>query len=427
MKKTVVIHTDALRREYPANWVLAERLKLDGYRVFITSRLTTNRLVMLFPPDFLILSHVFSYGVDFLLKIKNKGTKIFANEVEGEVEGNDVGISGTYPANVNYDIFEGIFVWGHWSKKWLNENRSVPLSRVHAIGCTRLSLLPYVSTDRKKSKIGFISRFEILNPFDARHAFENLVVIDPFSARGQSYLERNNVDAECFAICMKVIQSLISEGIQVIIRPHPNEDINTYNFLQEHFGPMLTIDKGPDYTNFLNQVTHIFAPLSSAFTEPYLLKKPIVSTLGMQKNKYEVAHQQPFSTSFSKAAYEPIDIKSAVDLLKNTNIEAKQDLNLDKQLSSMYALENSDDPIEALIFVINQTTTSLSYKQRVLTQLTAPFKLAIDLLYIVYCLARKHPIMSFRTLRQYHYNAFIHKPTKFMKNVVVEIKKGKGK
>ncbi len=421
MKKTVIIHTDALRREYPANWVLAERLKLDGYRVFITSRLTTNRISILFPPDILILSHVFSYDGNFLLKLKNKGTKIYANEVEGEIEGNDVGISGTYPDYINYEIFDGIFVWSHWSRKWLNEKRSVPLSRVHAIGCTRLSLLPYVSTARDKPVIGFISRFEVFNPFDGRHQFENLLLIDPFSARGQSYLERNNVDAECFAIGMKVVTKLIDKGISVIIRPHPNEDLAPYNYLQDHFGPLLTIDMGPDYTGFLNQVTHIFAPLSSAFTEPYLLKKPIISTLGMQKNKYEVEHQQPFATSFSKASYEPKDVSSALDLLQDNNLEAKQDEELDKQLSSMYALENNSDSIEDLLRVISKVKTSLPYMQRILNNIMAPFKVGIDLVYIVYCLARKNPALAFRTLKQYHYNSIIHKPTVFMKNIAQEL------
>ena len=422
MKKTIVIHTDALRRDYPANWILAEKLKREGYKVLITSRLTTNRLTMLFPPDILILSHVFDYDIDVLLNVKNKGTKIFVNEVEGELEGNEVGISGTYPANVNYDIFEGIFVWAHWSKKWLNEKRLVPLSKIYAIGCTRLSFLPYISSAQKTPKIGFISRFEVFNPFDGRHSFENLVHIDPNSARGQSYLDRNNVDAECFAISMKVIQSLISEGIPVIIRPHPNEDVNSYKFLQDYFGPKLTIDHSHDYANFLNQVTHLFAPLSSAYTEPYLLKKPIVSTLGMQKNKYEVDHQQIFSMSFSRVVYEPIDIKSAVDLLKDPNTKAKQDLNFDKQISSMYSLENNDDPIDALISVINQTTSSLSNKKQVLNRLAAPFKLGMDLIYIVYCLVRKHPVMAFRTLRQYHYNVFFHKPSDFMKSILVDKK-----
>lgn len=417
MKKTVVIHTDALRREYPANWLIAEKLKNAGYRVFITSRLTTNRLVQLFPPDILILSHVFSYDGEFLLKIKSKGTKIYANEVEGEIEGNDVGISGTYPDDINYEIFDGIFVWSHWSRKWLNEKRSVPLSRVHAIGCTRLSLLPYVSTERIKPVIGFISRFEIFNPFDGRHQFENLLLIDPFSARGQSYLERNNVDAECFAIGMKVVTKLIDDGISVIIRPHPNEDLAPYRLVQEHFGPLLKIDAGPDYANFLNQVTHILAPLSSAFTEPYLLKKPIISTLGMQQNKYEVMHQQPFSTSFSKAAFEPKDVNTAIDLLMNHNLEAKQDAELDKQLSSMYALENKSDPVDELVKIVIREKTLLPYYQRVLNQIMAPFKLAVDLLYIVYCLARKNPVLAFRTLKQYHYNSLIHKPTIFMKNL----------
>lgn len=422
MKKTVVIHTDALRREYPANWLIAERLKLDGYRVFITSRLTTNRLVQLFPPDILILSHVFSYDQDFLLKLKARGTKIYANEVEGEIEGNDVGISGTYPDNINYEVFDGIFVWSHWSRIWLNGNRAVPLSQVHAIGCTRLSLLSYVSSMNTKPVIGFISRFEIFNPFDGRHQFENLLLINPFSARGESYLERNNVDAECFSIGMAIVSRLIDLGVTVIIRPHPNEDLKPYNLVQEHFGPLVKIDKGHDYANFLNQVTHILAPLSSAFTEPYLLKKPIISTLGMQKNKYEVKHQQPFSTSFSKAAFEPHDIDTAVDFLMNTDLVSKQDESLDKQLSSMYALENDSDPIEELISIITQVETTLSRKQRILNYMMAPFKLGIDLIYIVYCLARKDPVLAFRTLKQYHYNSLIHKPNVFMKNIRLNIK-----
>ena len=59
-RSVAVIHIDALRREYPASWLLARRLEAHGYRAILTSRTSTQRLLRLFTPDVLILSHVYA-------------------------------------------------------------------------------------------------------------------------------------------------------------------------------------------------------------------------------------------------------------------------------------------------------------------------------------------------------------------------------
>ena len=71
--KTAIIHTDAVRREYPGNWVLAQKLKDKGFEVSITSRITTKALVNLNTVDVLILSHPFTLSMTLVQKLKRKG------------------------------------------------------------------------------------------------------------------------------------------------------------------------------------------------------------------------------------------------------------------------------------------------------------------------------------------------------------------
>ena len=129
---------------------LSSDFKKNGYRVFLSSRVTSRLLTTFCTPDILILSHVFSLKQSLLNYIKLSGTLIYVNEVEGEIEGNDVGISGTYPLNVDYSNFEGILVWSDWSKKWLAKNRLVDINKIHVIGSIRNSLLKFIIPKKVK-------------------------------------------------------------------------------------------------------------------------------------------------------------------------------------------------------------------------------------------------------------------------------------
>jgi surface carbohydrate biosynthesis protein len=414
IKPTALIHTDALRREYPANWVLAKSLEAAGYNVILSSRSSTQRLLRFFTPDVVILSHVFSLSENELASLHRRGARIFSNEVEGEIEGNQLGISGTYPKEIAYQYFEKIFTWSSWSASWLVKERQVDPARVSATGSVRLSLLRHFKSRPERHRIGILSRFEIINTFDGRHPFDNLMSMDVRDARGRAYLERTVVEMESFAITCQVIESLVSKGIAVSIRPHPNEGIEAYQLLQKKYGPLLDVDSSTDYMGWLERLSTVVGTLSSAYTEPYLLGIPIVSIDALQESNYQSAHMNPFMATFSQACHRPRDLPELLEMCANQQLAAIKNPQLQQQLSAIYSLSNQVDPIEKVVLEVGHAASSAHKLSGVFAE---PAKLLLDVLSIVSCIWKKSPKLALRTHQIYNYNSLLHSPSSFMRGI----------
>ncbi|MES2510116.1 MAG: hypothetical protein V4625_09310 [Pseudomonadota bacterium] len=410
-KPTAVIHTDALRREYPANWVLAKSLEAAGYRVILTSRSSTQRLLRFFTPDVVILSHVFSLTEPELASLHARGARIFSNEVEGEIEGNELGISGTYPVEIAYQYFEKIFTWSEWSAGWLIARRHVDPLKVRAVGSVRLGLMKYFRSRPERHRVGILSRFEIINTFDGRHPFENLMEMDIHDQRGRAYLERTAVEMESFSITSKVISALVSRGVAVSIRPHPNEAIEPYDFLRKKYGPLLEVDSSNDYMGWLEKLSVVVGTLSSAYTEPYLLGVPIVSIDGLQQSNYESTHMNPFMETFSRACYRPLELGNLIELCTRPDLEAIRNPELQKQLAAIYSLDNNPDPIESVVDAVGPVSGGSLFAGF----LTPSAKLALDIISVISCIWKKSPRLALRTHLIYNYNSLLHAPSSFMR------------
>lgn len=413
-KPTVLIHTDALRREYPANWLLGKSLEARGYKVFLTSRATTHRLLKILTPDVVILSHVFTLSADLLASLHRRGVRIFANEVEGEIEGNEIGISGTYPKGVSYQYFEKIFTWSEWSAKWLVREHNLDPGRVSAVGSTRLSLLRHFRSKPDCHRIGILSRFEIINTFDARHPFENLMSMDTQNTRGRVYLERTLIEMESFSITSQIIESLVSKGIAVSIRPHPNESIEPYQLLVTKYGPLLEVDGGSDYLNWLEKLSIVVGTLSSAYTEPYLLNIPIISTEEIQENSYSASHMNPFVETFLRACYRPRSVAELVQLCSKRDLAPIADADFRERLSAIYFMGSQKDPIENISAQVGSARPGYD---SFISVFIRPIKLLVDLGVIAACVLNKNPKRAFRTHLVYNYNSVIHRPSLFMRRI----------
>lgn len=413
-RSTALIHTDALRREYPANWALAKSLEAAGYKVILSSRSSTQRLLRYFTPDVVILSHVFSLTEAELASLHQRGARIFSNEVEGEIEGNELGISGTYPREIAYRYFEKIFTWSKWSAGWLVRERQIDPARVCATGSIRLSLLRHFRPHAERRRIGILSRFEIINTFDGRHPFDNLMSMDIRDMRGRAYLERTVVEMEGFAITCQVIESLVGQGIAVSIRPHPNEGIEAYQLLQKKYGPLLDVDSSTDYMGWLQRLSAVVGTLSSAYTEPYLLGIPIVSIDALQESNYQSAHMNPFMETFSRACHRPADLASLLALCADPQLAPIRSADLQNQLSAIYSLDNPDDPIQKVVAEVGpagRTAHGLS------GFFVRPAKLLLDALSIAACALKKNPRLAFRKHVIYNYNTLLHRPSSFMRTL----------
>jgi surface carbohydrate biosynthesis protein len=418
VKPVIVIHIDALRREYFSCWLLGELFKERGYSVVLSSRISTHLLLKIITPDVLILSHVFGLRQSDLIKLRKKDCRIYVNEVEGIVF-DELGVSTTYPDDIEYGLFKDIFVWNTWTRDWMLKNRMVEEDQVKVVGSIRNSLL-----DSKPSptlrKIGFLSRFEIINVFDRRHNFSNLLTINPESKLEDWYIDRCAIDSESFVLTKELIKKLIASGVAVSIRVHPNEDISSYDLLIDTFGPALEIDKSYDINEWLRDIAVIVGPLSTAFVEPLLQNKPVVSLDGLQS--YHYRDKDRFKTvlgQLSKYVYLPHSLDEALDLCMNVDKPYCDIRNIDVFFNDMYAFDSCDDSILALVNAVDADFNGSKMEgHKFSTPMVFFVKYFLDLLQVIRGSFSVHPIYNFKTrlrnIRNYSFNLFLHFPSKFM-------------
>lgn len=416
MRPVAVIHVDSLRREYPADWLLATRLEASGYRTILTSRTSTPRFLQAFTPDVVVLSHVFSISPALLASLRRRGVRLFVNEVEGEIEGNELGISGTYPEGVTYEAFERIFTWSDWSRRWLIEKRGLDPAHVQAVGSIRSTLLRHFAKGDHPRRVGILARFETLNFFDGRHPFHNLARLDLEHPRGRMYFERTLVDMETFAITAQVIDRLVRAGIPVTLRPHPNEDTASYRELKDKAGDLLEIDAGIDYLAWLEKVAVVVGPFTSAYTEPYLLRIPIVAIAGLQQHQFAAeGFQRHFVNTFTRACHHPKTLDELVALCADPALQPVSHPQLDCQLAQIYSLNKPTDPIEDVCAAIGRgRRTAMPSVAKLFAR---EMKVLLDLATLTRSLLSSNRRRAIRRIVQYDFNSLIHRPTASMHRI----------
>jgi surface carbohydrate biosynthesis protein len=415
MPPVVVLHVDSLRREYPSAWMLARRFKQAGCRVILTSRISTIPLLRFFTPDVLVLSHPFSLPVALLDQVLSRGVQVYVNEAEGALE-DEAAISSTYPAGfTDYSRFAGVFVWNTWSREWLAVNRRMDPSRIHPVGSIRNVLIEHMRSRPAAHTVGILSRFEIVNTFDGRHAFQNLLTVDPEDDRQRWYFDRCAIDAEAFAIVAKLIGRVTACGVPVSIRPHPNENVSSYRLLCDRFGPLVTIDASYDLTEWLSRVSVVVGPTSTAYTEAYLARIPIVTTEKIQRCHYTSTARTQVMDAFSQAAHLPATVVEAEAMCLDPALEPKTSVALDRYLAAFYQSDTESDPIGTIVGVVTANARAAA-PTAARSAIGLLLKGLIDCASLGRAVLRRHPIQTLVTMRQYHYNSVLHRPNAYMKS-----------
>ncbi|AON56554.1 hypothetical protein [Herbaspirillum seropedicae] len=414
-----LVHIDTLRREYTSAWLLAKELSRRGYRVLLTSRLSTGLLLKLLAPDVLVLTHTFTLPNAVKRMARARGTRIYVNIVEEVIE-DETYMSIMYRPDVEVENFDGIFTWSEWARDWVIKNTKLDAQRVHCVGSIRNSVLKRLPERKKTGVVGLLSRFESLNTWDRRHPFIDLMGIDAEDTSNidtRYYFEKKLIDAEAFSLTCKLIRQLIAAGQKVAIRPHPNEFKDSYHLLEKEFGSNLLIDDSRDICEFLAGVDVVVGPVSSAYTEAYIAGIPIVSLHNMQRYRYQDPEIYDSLDRLSAGSYLPKTVAEAVQLCLQDGLSPKRSPDLDKYLDAFYSLNGHPDPVSDMADIIARGQSRLSASSRFFNRMAAPLRLGIDVLRLIQSLSFGRKKVPFPVLRQYHYNGLLHEPSSFMEHL----------
>jgi surface carbohydrate biosynthesis protein len=408
---TAIIHTDAVRREFPGNYVLAEKLKSFGFKVSLTSRITTKIIATLTSVDILILSHPFDLDELDLLKFIQKGVKIYVVDVEGHL-GWEEAISTTYKKEDNLKIFSGILVWNQWSKDWIVQN--IGVNNVEVTGSIRTSLYNHIEVTEKTEVIGILGRFEFINVFDERHNFKLLTKHHKQGGYWREFkLRRWKYDLDLFSACLDVIDIALKLGKKVSIRPHPNENYASYEIIRKYFDGKVLIDKSPDYLEWLSNIDVLVGSTSTAFSEAYLAKIPIICMDKMIDDSYLDGYTE-WEQVNQTCAYFPNDKKELKSILSQNLLSTVSSNDFDKHLNEYYDLDNGD-AINRIISIVKSNKKIVDNKSIFQPLWLSLVTNLIDFLVLTAVIFKSILDKNYyNKFKNYHYNKFLHKPSKIV-------------
>ena len=419
----VVIHIDTFKREYFASWVLGQKLKKEGFNVLLTARHSTERLLKIFSPNIFIATHSFTIDIHLIKKLKKRGTKVFVNEAEATNENHTVSLS--YPKydnnheKMDYKLFSGIFLWNNFTLSWLLKNKNIKRENLHLTGSIRKSKYCEISKrNESKFTVGFLSRYELINTYDNRHPFDNLMTIDPEEEDYLWYYERLAIDSEAFSISFKLIKKLVKSGYNVSVRPHPNENLEAYKKLKKYFGPFLSIDTSYSINEWLSKVNVIFGTTSTAFTEAYLSNILIISSSKIQNFNFQRNNAYVnFNDNFDLAAYTPNSINEAYDMCVDKKLKPKKSSKMDYYLDEYFSIKSKIDPVDKIVEVLNFHKNKPKLMGFLYYIFQYLFVLFCDLLLVFKYIILLRSYSKLKMINNYNYNRLFHKPTSFMKNL----------
>ena len=268
-------------------------------------------------------------SIDYLYKpITEAGGSIFSLDEEGGLDFKDFHtINRRYPQEI-FKYFSCIFLWGKVQDEFLSQNRKEYKKHNFLIsGHPRFELLKekfsalhFQNSDKLKSKYGKFYLFN-MNTKYSNHIKGTDFIIENYGKRVKSIKDKIKYDQEKFSSIVSAVKKIAETlDCNVIIRPHPEENIDTYKSIFKNNDNVICKYDDNVIPWIIASEVLIHNDCTTAI-EAAILKKP---TIAYNKNiNYELTPYQPIEVSHQISnENELIDVLKSgkyVDFLNNKN------------------------------------------------------------------------------------------------------------
>jgi surface carbohydrate biosynthesis protein len=333
-------------RELQYKLYLAKKLCSIGHTCYIGSKSEINFLCKKFD-NYIYLDKGFHDGKSQILYkiIKNRGGLIYSIDEEGGVDYQDDRILKQRYKKDLFDYADKIFFWGEYQYLTLKDKVKFD-KQVLISGHPRFTLL-------KKNYLN-IYQDEVIN---IKRQFSNFVLINTNmgfgnNLKGDDFVEKNYIDRfpnikdiidfdkqklDCITSLCKEISE--KNDINIILRPHPEENIETYKKIFVNHNNISIIFSG-SVIPWLIACDILIHPDCTTAIESWILCKKSISILPENYDKALVTYI-PVEVSFK-----PSNFNEVIDIIENkVNLPLLQ--NEFDLLNSRFSLEK--DSIKIII------------------------------------------------------------------------------
>ncbi len=370
----VYFHIDELARDAIVASALKKESEARGIRLMYGNRLATDYLLRhwnIF--DAIILPSLLHFFYAFP-DAKNLPRNVFILQTEaiGQSTKTLKRLNGKYFGDepVKYDPWHqavcGYLLWGPAHLNPFHEHHPEYLSKCKVVGHPRLSRLctPHkITRTDPRPVIGFVSRFNLLSPFDnTRTPFETVVNSMRFGNKVMTVYEGSaDKDVEDmfftevidFRVMLQIMRVLDPKEYRLVVRPHPRENRGGWQRLAKKLGLNITVsDWDVPFAYWLAGIDYIITPPSTGLYDMFFHgRRPIVIDKVVPRRADHTLAQSDDNNQILEGVCRPASIEEIIQRLKSGDIPHDETLVrscLDEQVGAAIAADSITNILDAV-------------------------------------------------------------------------------
>lgn len=405
----VFLYADSLRRDLSTCLILEKALQSRGYSTFICSRRNFQRFTrFVLPSKLLLVGQVeMCAAPPFYQEMQQAGAEIYLVPSEGFASHEYYVLM--YPEKIEYDPLKAIFFWGELPRKWFLEHRKITdTKKLVRAGSTRVSIAKQYRKIIKHDgrRVGFLGRFSTLNDIYGRN-LARLLMYDATKSERAQFIGRVSAEMGAFAGYLELFDYIVNNtDYRISVRPHPNEDIATYNLLVDRYKGRFEIDGAIDVAEWMSSCKAIIGLSSTAFPDAYVAQTPVICLDKMLGTQDATLDYESYMKYMYMCSYLPASLEELKELLKRDQLPPVA-TNEFLEFFENYYLGDTE--------IVFDTIIEAASKNHVKTGIFDLLILAM-LRVVDFAMATRHKIMKKKSLT-FDYSRHYHKTSNTLKTV----------
>ena len=358
-KKWVNIRIETKSREFLSKTLIAYDLVQNGYGVVITNKFGIDGTI--FPKGAYLINSLFANGYRYIQNLKSFGHKVLFLDEEGLVYINENRyVSRVDPRSLK--LIDRVCCFGDDQARIIRENFPEDASKVVVTGNPRMNLLneylrPILFKDVQsvgsghKNYILVVSNFSIANLEGGGSTLEEKrkITANLLNVMGVNQKEEFNDHFDYIYATMHKMMDLIVAlskrfpNETIIVRPHPSEDVTTWQKFAEPLPNVEVIREGTMNPWLLNADLVLENNCTSAI-ESMFMHVPCISYRPMTDPRFD----QPLPNLLSKNVFTEEEAVSIVEKILSGSEVAFDFETYETRSKAYIATQHMDDSVKAL-------------------------------------------------------------------------------
>ena len=339
-------HIDEYSRDSVVASALKKKLKANGIHLIYGSR-RLGIIINKFPSLISFCGSIIFPSIDIYKSYFNEGdikfSKIFILPTESISGTKDterrliIHLLGSEFENKDKQLIflkiEKIFLWGKLHEKLLLKFDPKLEPKILVVGhprydkdCLKSS---FYGRPQSKVRIGFISRFDLLNIYDARSNLEIIYQNRKIPGRELKYFQNKDRDQENYyhnvvldlRIFLRLLDSIDLDKYEMHLKVHPRESrANWEKLVIRNNIPLAISDYGEPFAHWLKNIDIVLSPPSTTFYDCALLGKHaiLIDKISKSRESHASIMSDDFDPIFSYFK-RPNSINETLEYIKKLN------------------------------------------------------------------------------------------------------------